>query len=69
MDWLRKALGRTPPLNPEEYERVRCDLCLGTGLMIERTTPDGSRPVQIKAPMRHCKKCNGTGYLLVKKPD
>jgi hypothetical protein len=69
MDWLRKALGMAPQLNPEEYERMRCDLCHGTGLMVERTTPDGSRPTQFKAPLRHCGHCHGKGYLLVKRPD
>ena len=31
---LRRLFGKTPPLNPEEYQRLTCDECNGTGSVL-----------------------------------
>lgn len=65
MDWLHKLLGRER-LNPEEYERVRCDICDGKGM-----TMLGSpvHPSDQHITSHQCWKCHGKGYLLVKRSD
>ena len=55
MSWLTRLIGRKPPLNPEEYERVRCDACGGKGL-VARYDP---------RVMHRCWKCHGKGYVMV----
>lgn len=61
MSWLRNLFGTE--INPEEYERVRCDLCNGTGLAMG---PDGRPSLGYKVP-RHCGRCGGKGWLMVKR--
>jgi hypothetical protein len=64
MDWLRKLVGRGPQLNPEEYERVRCDRCHGTGRAQQF---GGGWDTSCEIP---CGKCHGKGWLMVRRqPD
>ena len=62
MTFLRRLLRKD--INPEEYERVRCDLCRGTGLPIVNGRPTAGWLVP-----RHCGRCHGKGWLLVKKTE
>ena len=55
MSWLTRLIGRKPPLNPEEYEQVRCGVCGGKGL-VARYDP---------RVMHRCWKCHGKGYVMV----
>jgi hypothetical protein len=66
MSWLDRLLRRSSPLNPEEYERVRCDLCDGTGRSIafklgQGFSGDGLRCV--------CGRCHGKGWLMARRDD
>ena len=71
MTFLRRLFGKEP-INPEEYERVRCELCGGSGVRAASTMP---RPlvrsfdsgVAYRPRVRKCGKCHGKGWLLVKK--
>ena len=62
MGWLRGLFGAT--LNPEDYERVRCDRCDGTGhpptgwTVLHPSSRDWRIP---------CGKCRGKGYIMVKR--
>jgi len=64
--WARlRGIFARKRFNPEEYERVRCERCDGTGLIL-----NGPGNVQMnEARVRHqkCGKCLGRGYVLVKK--
>jgi len=64
MSWLSRLFGRKPGVNPEEYERVRCDICHGTGVKISGP----SSGVDDQHVMTHrCWKCHGKGWLAVKR--
>jgi DnaJ-class molecular chaperone len=64
MDW-RRLLRRGPEPNPETQERVRCELCDGTG--IEHV--DGKMLMLGAKPVR-CPNCRGAGWLTMEKaPD
>jgi DnaJ-class molecular chaperone len=63
MSWLDRLLGREL-LNPEEYERVRCELCDGKGIRM------GARaPADHRERFHTCKECKGKGYVLKRKPE
>jgi DnaJ-class molecular chaperone len=63
MSWLSRLFGRESDVNPEGYERVRCDICHGTGARI-------SGPVDDQHVMTHkCWKCHGKGWLAVKQAE
>jgi hypothetical protein len=63
MSWLGRLLGRDPQLNPEQYERVRCDRCDGRG-----HPPLPYRPGDVTYNMRvPCGKCDGKGWVLVRR--
>ena len=64
MDWLYKLLGRER-LNPEEYERVRCDVCDGKGATLSSSHGQYEGHVET----HQCWKCHGKGYRLVKRTD
>jgi hypothetical protein len=67
MDWLRKLLGRKQ-VNPEEYERVTCDVCDGTGrLLLSRKARDFTPTGNFRN--LHCPVCHGRGWRPVRKPD
>lgn len=55
MDWLRGLFG-LERLNPEDWERVRCDACRGTGGIRTRG-----------ANVHWCWKCHGKGWLMVRR--
>jgi len=55
MNWLSRLIGREPPPNPENFERVRCRTCSGTGL-VARYNPNA---------MHRCWRCHGKGYVMV----
>ncbi len=66
--WIRRLLSR-PQVNPEEYERVRCDLCNGTGIWIGLREHSLSEPNPVGFYAGdHCPKCCGEGWLTVKRP-
>jgi len=50
-------------VNPEEYERVRCDVCDGKGVNQQLGAFGTSGSIHA------CAKCSGKGYLLVKRPE
>lgn len=65
MNWLTRRLGRHASPDPEEYKRVLCDLCNGTG---------GARPFltheEAIYPGNYCPRCHGQGWFMVKQdPD
>jgi hypothetical protein len=62
MNWLSRWFGRDPSPNPEEYKRVRCDLCNGTGGARTFVTHD-----EAVYPGNYCSRCHGQGWLMVKK--
>jgi DnaJ-class molecular chaperone len=64
MGWLLRLLG-IEPFDSEEYERVLCDRCRGTGYPQNRHTL--LYPSQQNWTVR-CGKCNGKGYVVVEKP-
>ena len=55
----RRAAGQ---YHPEEYERVPCDLCNGTGGGRGLLTPE-----EAIYPGNRCPRCHGQGWLMVKK--
>ena len=68
MTLLRRLFSQRT-INPDEYERVRCDACHGTGqreAMFHMSPLPGVVSVD-REPK--CLQCDGTGWLLVKKPD
>ena len=67
MDWLRNLLGRRR--NPEQFERVRCEVCNGTGLVLQTGAPGGPAGNQQRGRIPHCGKCRGRGYVMVKRPE
>jgi len=62
MDRLRKLLGRER-VNPEEYERVRCDVCGGKGVNQQLGAFGTSGSIHA------CGKCHGEGWILMKRPE
>ena len=81
MGWLRTLFGRGR-VNPDEYERVRCDACRGTGLRSADagTAIPPSRPIidsqaAYVSALSHpsmstqnvCRKCDGKGWLTVRR--
>jgi hypothetical protein len=67
--WARRLL-RPPQVNPEEYERVRCDLCNGTGIWIGLREHSLSEPKPVGFyEGDHCPKCCGEGWLRSSAPD
>ena len=60
----REETARTTAVqdHPEEYERVPCDLCKGTGSASDLLAPDESRYLGTRCPI-----CYGVGWLMVKK--
>ena len=58
MDRLRRLFGRGRQLNPEQYERVRCDRCNGTG---KKPWTSGTGYFSVIP----CGSCDGKGRLLV----
>jgi hypothetical protein len=71
VSWLRRLFERDPQLDPEDYARVRCDACDGTGLPLRsRRDSWGSMPFVDRRGDPHCVKCYGKGYIMVKrKPE
>jgi hypothetical protein len=66
MSWLSRLFGHKSDVNPEEYERERCDICQGTGVKI--SGPSGG--VDDQHVMTHkCWKCRGKGWLAVKRAE
>jgi hypothetical protein len=61
MGWLQNLLSRGR--NPEEYERLRCPVCDGTGLPAFGGHSHSSNSM---APP-HCARCGGKGWLMVKR--
>lgn len=66
MDWLNRLFRREGPWNPEEYERVRCDVCGGTG---RSTTFQLGRDFTKEGLRQPCGKCRDKGWLMVKRED
>jgi DnaJ-class molecular chaperone len=64
MAWLARLLGREQ-LNPEEYERARCDECDGKGVLLSLS--HGTYEGHVET--RTCWKCHGKGYLIVKRAE
>ena len=62
MGWLQDLFGKS--LNPEEFERVRCDRCDGTGHPPTGYSGLHSEYRNYGIP---CGKCHGKGYLMVKR--
>lgn len=64
MGWLQRLLG-IQPFDSEQYERVVCDRCTGIGYPRSSHARDllGDRIWSVR-----CGKCNGKGYVVVKKP-
>ncbi len=56
---LRMLLSR---LNVAAYERVKCDLCNGTGFELV----DGKPRYHRGSPV-HCQMCHGKGWHLIKR--
>jgi len=56
--------GGEPQMNPEEYERVRCELCHGSGHFWQVPDANG-RPGPILRG--NCPDCHGKGWLMVAK--
>jgi len=50
-------------VNPEEYERVRCDVCDGKSVNQQLGAFGTSGSIHA------CAKCHRKGYLLVKRPE
>jgi DnaJ-class molecular chaperone len=61
IELLGRLTGRRPPLSPEEYERVRCDVCQGKG-MTQKLGAFGT-----SGSFHACWKCHGKGWLTVKR--
>jgi DnaJ-class molecular chaperone len=66
MTWLRRLFGKEP-INAEEYERVRCDVCGGTGIRTASATPADPRSGAFQPRVRACGKCHGKGFVPVKR--
>ncbi len=62
--WLRRIFGHGHK-NPEDYERVRCDRCNGTGLILD--LPGNVKANQYRAPAPKCGRCHGKGFVLVRR--
>ena len=61
MSWLDRF--RSEPLNPEQYERVRCEACDGKGIRMTQAAPADRRE-----RFHTCKACKGKGYVLKPRP-
>ena len=51
--------------DPDGYERVKCEVCNGTGL--PKVSSGAFWAFDAGAPLNHCRTCRGKGCLLVKK--
>jgi hypothetical protein len=67
MSWLRRLVGRDAKVVPEGYERVRCDRCKGTGLMMY--APGNIQTMEARVRIPRCPHCGGKGWTLSKKPE
>ena len=63
MNWLARFRGKAP-VNPEQYERVRCPDCGGKGLRMEPPAPADHRE-----RFHTCRSWRGTGYVLRPKQE
>ncbi len=65
--WFDRLLHRQTR-NPEEYERVRCDLCSGTGIWLGLQPHNATEPNPVHFYRGdHCPRCHGDGWLEVKR--
>ena len=62
VNWLSRWFGHNASPNPEEYKRVPCDLCKGSGSASDLLAPGESRYLGTRCPI-----CHGAGWLMVKK--
>ena len=64
MSWLGRLIGRGPQMNPEEYERVVCNQCDGTGH--PKTAWSALYP-SARDWREPCFTCHGRGYVMAKR--
>jgi hypothetical protein len=67
MSWLSHLFGRDAKTVPAGYERLRCDRCNGTGLMV--SAPGNAQMNEARVRIPRCPHCGGKGWTLSTKAE